>query len=238
MGGSTGKGGGGNSGANLLQNTVNDLSAESKPIRDILSTQFQEALTTGGAPGAQLPLIGKMMEQSRLGTANAVRGTTEGLAASGLSRTPFAQSILADTRLRGESATSLIPSQVAQGFISGAPSYAMAPVGAMIGGAGTLANNQASRDIAKGQQSTDLYTSMFKAAASSAASACWIARRLYGADSCDAMLARYFIFERWQGRLADAVRWLYLRYGERVSRWRGVGVLRPLFDIAVRKALA
>lgn len=163
MGSSSGKGGGGNSGANLLEGTIKDLSAESKPIRDILSTQFQEALSTGGAPGAQLPLIGKMMEQSRLGTANAVRGTTEGLAASGLSRTPFAQSILADTRLRGESATSMIPSQVAQGFIGAAPSYAMAPVGAMISGAGSLAGTQANRDIAKGNQTTQMFTSLLKA---------------------------------------------------------------------------
>lgn len=238
--GSLGGGKGGNSGRNgqdLLSNTIADLTAETRPIRQELSSQFQEALTTGGI-GARIPIITAMQEQSKAATANALRGTGEQLSMQGLSRTPFAASTLAGIRQQGDLATSLIPSSVAQSFIAGAPSYAMAPVGAMIGGAGTLSNVQANRDIAKSNNQTQLYTSTMNAFASAAKGFCWVARRLYGERSCEAKLARYYIGYRWRGPVARCGVVLYCRYGERVSRWRVATLLRPLFDVAVRKALA
>ncbi len=69
---------------------------------------------------------------------------------------------------------------------------------------------------------------------------CWVAAAIYGDASPEFLAARRFVFERWQGWLADASRWLYLRIGP----WLGQKVrkhallrraLRPLFDIAVRR---
>jgi len=228
MGGGGGKGGNsGPNGQDMLGSTISALSAETMPIRQTLSSQFQEALNTGGI-GAQIPLISAMQSESRRATSNAQRATTGDLAASGLSRTPFGQQILAGGRQQGEMATSMIPSSVAQGFIGAAPSYAMAPVGAMISGAGSLSNTQAYRDVSKGQQQTDLFTGMMKAAASASA-ACWVARRLYGRRSSKALLARWWMLRRgpvWLRRV-------YLRYGERVAATWWVPALRPLFDLAV-----
>lgn len=238
--GSGGKGGNsGRNGQDLLSNTIADLTAETRPIRQELSSQFQEALTTGGI-GARIPIITAMQEQSKAATANALRGTGEQLSAQGLARTPFGASILAGVRQQGDLATSLIPSSVAQSFIGGAPSFAMAPVGAMIGGAGTLANVQANRDIAKGQQQIDYYKMIMQGASSlgGVLAACWIARRIYGERSCDALMARYFIFYRWRGPVAHVVRRLYRANGEFVSRRRWAILLKPLFDVAVRKALS
>jgi len=69
------------------------------------------------------------------------------------------------------------------------------------------------------------------------AAGCWIAAALYGDRSIEFELARRWIFTLWRGRLANAGRWLYLRYGERASHhpWL-VAYLRPLFDRAVRNA--
>lgn len=168
MGGS-GKGGGGGSESQMTQ-LLKDLTGETKPIRDILGSQYQEALTTGGV-GAQIPLITAMQEQSRMGTSKALRGTEDQLSQQGLARTPWGASTMAGVRQQGEMATSLIPSQVAQGYVGNAPSYAMAPVGAMIGGAGNLNTNATNADVAKGNQNSQMMTGLMSAAAAAGAAA-------------------------------------------------------------------
>lgn len=76
-----------------------------------------------------------------------------------------------------------------------------------------------------------------KAAAPAAAAACWIARALYGRRSIEAALARLWIFSLWRGRFADLCRFLYWRFGRRVSHWPCVlTMLRPWFDLAVKRA--
>lgn len=164
-GGSSGGGGGGDS---QLAGLLKELGGETKPLREVLSSQFLEALQTGGI-GARIPIIGAAQEQSRMGTANALTGTQNQLTRMGLDGTPFAASTLAGTRQQGEMATAMIPSQIAQGFIGAAPQYAMAPVGAMVSGAGNLNTNATNRDIAKGNQSTQLMTGLMSAAAVAAA---------------------------------------------------------------------
>ena len=227
---SAGKGGSGR-GEDLLGKTINQLAAETTPIRGELSNQFLEALRTGGV-GAQIPIIGAAQSASREATSRALTGTEEQLTAAGLARTPFAARTMAQTRLSGETATSMIPTDIARAFIGAAPGFSMAPVGAMISGAGTLGSIGAQRDIGKGNQQVQLLSALASSAAM--AGACWIARRLYGNTSSFA-LARWWIFVGWRGVVADAARWAYLRYGERISRWPGVGLLRPLFDVAVRR---
>lgn len=76
-----------------------------------------------------------------------------------------------------------------------------------------------------------------------AMSACWIADAIYGAHSREFWLARHFIFNRWQGGLADTVRSLYMKIGRPVA-WMvrhvpGVRqALKPLFDMAVARELS
>lgn len=161
-----GGGGGGDSGQ--LTQFLSELSGETRPLRDELSSQFLEALQTGGI-GARLPIIGAAQEQSRAGTARSLTGTQEQLTRMGLGRTPFAASTMAQTRMQGEQATSMIPSQVAQAFIGSAPQYAMAPVGAMVSGAGNINTNASNRDIAKGNQNSQMMTGLMTAAAAAAA---------------------------------------------------------------------
>lgn len=161
-----GGGGGGDSGQ--LAGIIRELSEETKPIRDTLSSQFLEALNTGGI-GARLPIIGAAQDQSRAATAKALTGTQDQLTRMGLGRTPFAANTMAQTRLQGETATSVIPSQIAQAFIGSAPQYAMAPVGAMVNGAGNINTNASNRDIAKGNQSSQMMVGLMSAAAVAAA---------------------------------------------------------------------
>lgn len=234
------KGGGGGSGgdSNQLAGIIKDLSGETKPIRDVLSSQFLEALQTGGI-GARIPIIGAAQDQSRAGTARALTGTQDQLTRMGLGRTPFAANTLAQTRMQGDMATSMIPSQIAQGFIGSAPQYAMAPVGAMVSGAGNINTNASNRDIAKGNQSTQLMVGLMTAAATAAAASCWIAARLYGEDSIEWSLARWYIFVQWDHPIAPVVRWTYRRWGRSIARSRfACELLRPLFDAAVRRGRA
>ncbi len=70
--------------------------------------------------------------------------------------------------------------------------------------------------------------------------ACWIAAAIYGPFTTEFFAARRYIFDRWQGRIADITRNLYLRFGPRVAvlvqRHRLVrAALKPLFDIAVER---
>ena len=77
------------------------------------------------------------------------------------------------------------------------------------------------------------------AAISALASRCWIAAAIYGPFTYEFHMARAWIFERWEGRTADCLRWLYLRVGRRVAHYRRVcRLMKPLFDSAVRKAEA
>jgi hypothetical protein len=70
--------------------------------------------------------------------------------------------------------------------------------------------------------------------------ACWIAASIYGFGTPEFFAARHWIMEEWQGSMADAVRWVYRAIGPwlapkvRQHRWLRA-VLKPLFDIAVRR---
>ncbi|HEX7162139.1 MAG TPA: hypothetical protein VF223_13000 [Trebonia sp.] len=72
---------------------------------------------------------------------------------------------------------------------------------------------------------------------------CWVARAIYGEDDPRWRYARHFIFNIWSGPVARMVQRLYCRYGRQVApyvkRSRVLkALLRPLFDIAVRKGQA
>jgi hypothetical protein len=65
---------------------------------------------------------------------------------------------------------------------------------------------------------------------------CWVAKAIYGDGTDEFLAARHWIMFAWKGRTANAVRWLYKRYGQRVAtRPWACRMLKPLFDVAVRK---
>jgi hypothetical protein len=153
-----------------------ELREGSKPIRDEVFGQVLEALKTGGI-GARLPIIQKSVEASRAATSQALTDTKAAASGTGLEKSPFLARILAETRLGGEQQTNAIPQAVAKEFIDIAPALATGSSAQILTGllgAGSLGNQrsiagsqvQASRDIAKGQQQMQLYSSLFSAAGS------------------------------------------------------------------------
>lgn len=235
--GSAGKGGSSRA-DRLLTDTAREAFAEGKPLRNELLGQQLEALQTGGV-GATAPIAGAAMSQSRAATARALAGLTEELSRSGLSRTPFAARQLAGTRLAGEQATELIPSQIAQAFIAGAPTSGFAGIAPGLSGLSNAAGVSAQRDIAKGNQTIEYIKAASQAGGAIAgAFACWIAARLFGDGSPEFSFARWWIFNaKWRG--ARVVRWAYLRWGRSLARSRvACAALRPAFEAAARRGAA
>lgn len=106
----------------LLVNMAQQFNEETSPLRGEFIGQLMEAITTGGA-GAQIPLISKATEQSRLATSQAMKQVDERLAASGLSGTPFGEQTAAQTLLSGELATANIAPNMAMQFIQMIPNF-------------------------------------------------------------------------------------------------------------------
>ena len=115
--------GGGKSSGQQGQNAlpfVKLFEGETRPLRSELFGQITEALRTGGV-GAHIPIIQSAVASSRAATSSALRGTSDSLARTGLSRTPFATRELTGTRLTGEQATTGIPTSLAQALMQFAP---------------------------------------------------------------------------------------------------------------------
>ena len=74
-----------------------------------------------------------------------------------------------------------------------------------------------------------------------ALAACWIAAAIYGEGTQEFQLARKWIFELWQGPLADAIRDFYLNHGKEIATLIEVNPelresIKPLFDLAIEYA--
>lgn len=183
--GDVGKGGkvGGASGSPALENLADTMAAQSRtlfgeaqPVTQELFKQIEEALKTGGV-GAQLPIAQKGVEASRAATSKALQETQEmgsamggGRGSSALTRT------LGDIALQGETQTAAIPQQIAESFISVAPTLSTGTSNAALGfgsSAGGIFNQaqgiQAQRDIAKGNQQTQALSSIGSMAGAAAA---------------------------------------------------------------------
>lgn len=224
-----------------------EVREESRPVRQEIFRQVTEALKTGGV-GAQIPLITRSVEASRAATSRTLAETEASLGRSRLSGTPFGQRILAETRLGGETAAAQIPTALAQQFTSVAPNLALGSAGTVISGLTNAANiGVAQRQIGAQESIAQLqfYGQIISAllgaggqtgAALALPAACWVAAAIYGPGTPEFWAARRFIFERWQGPVAAAVRWLYLRHGRWLARqsW-AVWLLRPAFAIAVKR---
>ena len=224
-----------------LLSIATNLINQSEPLRTEVMGQTLESLRTGGV-GAGLPIVQRSIEGSRAATSAALGQIGESMDRQGLGGSSYKNSLMADTALRGAQTTEAIPQQWAEKFIEGAPSMMLGVTGQGLGGysSATGAANQrsgiqAQRDIAKGNQQTQMLTSMMGAAAMAAG--CWIAAALYGWDSERFYAARHFIFDQWErpAWLVRRVRVAYVRHGPWVaeSRWR-CEVMRPLFAVAWR----
>ena len=153
--------------ASQLQQQGATLFSQSQQVTQPLFAQMAEALNTGGI-GAQIPLIQKSVEASRQATSQGLREAEElgarvggGRGSSALSNT------LGQLALQGNLATSQIPTNIASQFISAAPSFALGTSGQALGYGGTAGGIfntaqgiQAQRDIAKGQQQSQLISSI------------------------------------------------------------------------------
>ncbi len=114
--------------------------------------------------------------------------------------------------------------------LSGAPAVGLQGMGTSATNATEInkANTAAAQEFIGNAQKTSVTSG------TGAGIACWIAARLYGRTSLNFYLARYWLMQVWQGRLANLTRRLYVRYGERLSHhpW-AVKLLKPFFDRAV-----
>ena len=209
MGQPTGKGGGTGASSAASDSAVKlaeSINAEISPVRGELTSQFLEALKTGGV-GAQIPIIQRSIEANRLATQGALGATRAGtraavseaqsgagrantdvmsqLAAGGLTGTPFAARVQAETATAGRSAVAqllaqravtesdltaqraayeaTLPTDIAQSFISGAPAYSLGQTQQAFTGFGQgsqfqlgNAGIQSQRDIAKSGEVTKL----------------------------------------------------------------------------------
>lgn len=110
------------------------------PTTKEFSAQQLEALKTGGI-GAQIPLIQRSVEQTRMAGSDAQRKAEESLGSSNLLNTPFGQSAMAQLQQQSRLAQSRIPTDFAQAFISGIPSFVGQTQNTatnLLGGAGQL----------------------------------------------------------------------------------------------------
>jgi hypothetical protein len=78
-----------------------EFAKETKPLRGDLISIFNEMLQTGGS---RLPIFSQAEENSRLAASKTSADTSNSLAQSGLSGTPFGQAIMAQTAQSGNQA--------------------------------------------------------------------------------------------------------------------------------------
>lgn len=102
------------------------------PLQNELFRQITEALRTGGV-GAQLPIIQQSVSGANQALSDTLRQTEGSLASSGLSRTPYGQRILAQTRQEGSQAIGRIPTDIASQFIGQAPGAVQGLLPAILG---------------------------------------------------------------------------------------------------------
>lgn len=66
---------------------------------------------------------------------------------------------------------------------------------------------------------------------------CWIAEAIYGVDAPETHLLRYWLNHVWnQTFIGSQVLKLYRRFGQRIAKMKYVRILKPLFDMGVRRA--
>jgi len=211
------------SGSKTLERVAGEQWDIAKPVQSEVGAQMLRALQTGGV-GAQLPLAQKSVEGSMAAMSQALTGLDERLAMSpALAASPWAALSRGRTLQSGYLATSQIPIQIAQGFVSAAPSWGNTAANISFAGSGTAGGQQTEANIETARFQQELMKQLFQvgsAAGGAMAMGCWIAAAVYGGwDDPRTHAARAWLFGGWDGPVADAVRWAYLRVGKRVGAW-------------------
>lgn len=173
-------GGGGSSGGRnqgfvsqpdpAISEFTNEIRGQSRPVREETFRQVFEALRTGGI-GARLPIAQRAVESSRSASSASLRELDEGFAQAGGRNNEFYQRIRALTSLAGRQETEGIPTAIAREWADIAPSLAMGSAqtvmqgltsASQIGLQSVLGRQSlaAQRDIAKGQQTGQIMSSL------------------------------------------------------------------------------
>ena len=113
MGDSGGKGAG-----KKLEGMAGQMFSETGALRGDVIGMFEEIMRTGGAQTIS-PIVGRAVESSRRAGSQAMAGTEANLLRQGMGAdSPFFQQILANVGRESELATSQIPTNFAQQFLS------------------------------------------------------------------------------------------------------------------------
>ncbi len=146
--------GGGSKGETKTSKTLSKIAeaffTETTPVRQELTSQMSEALTTGGV-GARMPIISKSQEASRQATSNALRALDAQLAQTGQAGTPFGTRARAETTQRGEMATARIPTDIVSQLLQIIPGFIMGQSQQAVSGLGQAGQMQASQASAQAQ---------------------------------------------------------------------------------------
>ena len=100
------------------------LFAETTPLRQDLIGQMEAALS-GEVEGGMIPLISRAVESTRQAASRTEQATTDELARTGLSGTPFAEAILGQTRQQGEQAATQAETNIIAQLMSGIPAFVL-----------------------------------------------------------------------------------------------------------------
>jgi hypothetical protein len=103
---------------------VTQLFKETTPLRQDLIGQMEAALR-GETEGGMIPVISRAVESARQAASRTEQATTDELARTGLSGTPFGASILGQTRAQGEQAATQTETNILQQLIAGVPNFVL-----------------------------------------------------------------------------------------------------------------
>jgi hypothetical protein len=144
-------GGGGSKGGSSSSDTaatkaLADISKqvwnESKPGFQELMSQGMEAWKTGGT-SASIPMVQRAVESSKVAGSEAMKQAESGLASSGLSGTPYGESILAQTGLSSELAANNAGMDIGKYIMSMLPGLVTGGQSNAFSGLSNTANAQA-----------------------------------------------------------------------------------------------
>ncbi len=112
------------SGYDLLTQMAQQIFQETTPVRREFIGQLESALA-GETEGGMVPVISRAVESARQAASRTERATTEELARTGLSGTPFGASILGQTRAQGEQAATQTETNILSQLIAGIPNFVL-----------------------------------------------------------------------------------------------------------------
>ena len=231
-----------------------EFAGQTKPLRlagiEALTNFFQSGQTPGFIdlpqtvqPLAALSLPGLESEQGRLREQLLAGGARGGLLQQQLAQTALQgglqrTGLLQQDVLRQEErdlARANLRSQLFGGGLeygTGGLSLGLQGLGQGAAGLGSAAGNLNTLGAQRIQQNMAFQQGLGQLVGGLAKS-CWIAIRLYGLDSCEVNILRYWLFT---ARRHWWFTGLYLRYGEWLSRRCWVGLWRPWFDRLIQHA--